>query len=131
MEVQLDLAMDAREPGDRRGHEGRPGGVEAAESQPARVAAGQHGELTLHRRRLPEQLLGAGEEDVAGGCRADRAARALDQDDAEVALEGRHLLGDAGLRVVELSGGAREGALLDDFRERPQTAKIDQRKFRS
>src|SRR6516162_11468225 len=65
----LELEIDARarvcEVGDGGGKEGRPGGVEAGESQPADVAARQRDKVSLDRCGLCDQRLGMGEHDLA------------------------------------------------------------------
>ena len=54
-----------------------------------------------------------------------RPARALDQLEADGALERGDLLRDGRLRVAEALGRAREGALLGDGLQRGQVARLD------
>ncbi len=74
-----------------------------------------------------EQAIGVPEHHLArlGQRHRARPARALDQLQADGALERRDLLRDGRLRVAEALGRFREGALLGDCLERRQMARLD------
>ncbi len=112
---------------DDAGEDARAGRLERADADRPRLACDELVEVGLQRAEPREQAVGVPEHHLAGLGQRDgaRAARALDQLQADRPLERGDLLRDRRLRVAEALGGAREGALLGDRLERGQMAGLD------
>ncbi|GIU57497.1 hypothetical protein NicSoilC12_32460 [Arthrobacter sp. NicSoilC12] len=64
--------------------------------------------------------------DDGGFGRLDAAGRALEQGDAGVAFQCRHLLGDGRSRVAQPGGGGRKRSKPDHFHKGPEMDGVDQ-----
>jgi hypothetical protein len=115
--------------GSKRGDDGRQQGrerarerhdLDASATQPPNVADGR-----VQRGRPRQQPLHVGQQFGAGGRGAKRPAPAINQRQADVALERRELLRDGGLRVAQGIGGGRHRAVADDRDERAGAVQIE------
>ena len=75
----------------------------------------------LQRRKRAVDLL---QEALSAFGQAQAPRAAVEQADAEIAFEARHVLADAGRRQAEHPGGGREAAVLRRLRERDQVLHV-------
>ena len=115
-----ELADDARE-------DARAGRLERAHADRPRLAGDELIEVGAQGAEPRQQAVGVPQDDLArlGQRDGPRPARALDELEADRALERGDLLGDGRLRVAEALGRAREGVLLRDGLQRGQVARLD------
>ena len=109
------------------GQDARAGRLERADADRAGLAGDELVEIGAQGAEARQQAVGVPQHDLARLGQRDRAgtARALDQLEADGALERGDLLRDGRLRVAEAIGSAREGALLRDGLQRGQVARLD------
>ena len=105
---ELERGVVASQGGDRRRHERLGRGLERGDAQPAGDDAGEPGEVRLGDLELREHRLGVGHERARRVGQPDAAAVALEQRDADLALERRELLRDRRRREGERLGGRRD-----------------------
>ncbi len=102
----------------------RPERLDRPDEHPAGAQPAQRVEVRGDRVDLGERPPRAAQDRLPGLRHADRAARALKQFEAQLALEAADLLAERGLRDVQLRGRAREVALLGDGGEVAQLAQL-------
>ena len=131
LELLADLDAHVRpappELADHAREDAGPGRLERAHADPARLAGDELVEVGAQGSEAREQAVGVAQHDVAGLGQRDRAraARPLDELEADRALERRDLLGDGRLRIAEALGRAGEGALLGDGLQGGEVARLD------
>ena len=113
----LDRAVDDR--GERAG--------ERADPQRRPHGAGQLGDLRVGLGEPAGDRIGVREQQRARLGHRRAAGPAVEQPDAQLALERGDLLGDRGLRQGERLGRARERAAPGDLAEGEQAAGVDHR----
>ena len=124
-ERQLDARVALAEAGDRGRHDRAPGARERAQAQAPAAQAGDRLELGLGVGQAREDHVGVGDERPAGLGEVDPARAALDELGARLALQGRDLLGDRGLRVVQRVGGGGERTPAGDLAQDPHAADVE------
>ena len=105
---ELEGGVVVSERGDGRGHERLRRGLERGHAQAARDDAGEPGQVRLRDLELREHRLGVGDQRARRVGQPDAAAVALEQRDADLALERGELLRDRGRREREGLGGRRD-----------------------
>ena len=127
-EQDLGAGMAGGEGGHRPRYERRRRGREGGQAHAAAHVAVAGGELGLGRLELGQHTLGAPDEQPRGGSQGHAPSLALEQRHADLALEGRQVLGDGGGRVAERLGRGGDGAALGELAEHVQAADVEHRK---
>ena len=124
-EQDLGARMAGGEGRHRPRHERRRGGGEGGQAHAAAHVAVAGGELGLGRLELGQHALGAPDEQPRGGGEDHAAPLALEQRDADLALERGEVLGDRGGRVAERLGRGGDGAALGELAQHVQAADVE------
>ena len=106
-------------------HERRRRGGEGGQAHAAAHVAVAGGELGLGRLELGQHALGAPDEQPRGGGEGHAPSLALEQRDADLALERGEVLGDRGGRVAERLGRGGDGAALGELAQHVQAADVE------
>jgi hypothetical protein len=109
---------------DRLRHEVGQRGRERADAQPPARLARDAAELLAREREALGDGVGVLEQDLAGAREPQPAGLAVDQPDADLALEGGDLVGHRGLRERERARCARERPLVRHRTERQHPPRI-------
>ena len=124
-EPELDVGVLSREGDDRRRHKLEPGRRKRADPQHARAPGDDRLQVGLRAGELGEDRLRSRDERPAGVRQLDAAARALDQRDARLVLEGGDLLGHSGGREGERPRRGGERAVERDLAKHGETANVE------
>ena len=112
-----------------RRQEHRGGGIDITDAQPAgptRTGRSRDRDRVAEAR---QQIRGLRIQHPRRGRRPDPARSALEQADAQLALEYRNPLGQGGLGQMQRRGRAAEVARVEDGDERPQMREIESERF--
>jgi hypothetical protein len=124
LESDLDVGVRGFKASQGAGDERVGGCEEGAESQASALEPSDCVQFVLRGRDVSQRRLGVAQQPVSGIRDADRSRPAVDQREAELALEGRDVVRDDRLRVSELACRRREGTRPRDGVEGPQPAEI-------
>ena len=124
-EQDLGARMAGGEGRHRPRHERRRRGGEGGQAHAAAHVAVAGGDLGLGRLELGQHALGAPDEQPRGGGEGHAPPLALEQRDADLALERGEVLGDRGGRVAERLGRGGDGAALGQLAQHVQAADVE------